>query len=61
VAECKGHAAGIYTLAFSPDSTMLAAGGFDGKVRLYDAASGSIKREFIPVPLENTSDARGSK
>ena len=54
VASCKGHTAGIYTVAFSPDSATLAAGGFDGMVRLYDAASGQLKKEFVPVPLEKT-------
>jgi hypothetical protein len=35
---------------------MVATGGFDGMVRLYDAATGKMKREFVPVPLE-----RGTK
>jgi cytochrome c/WD40 domain-containing protein len=35
LASCKGHAAGIYAVAFSPDSAHLATGGFDGEVRLY--------------------------
>src|SRR5207244_13565687 len=54
VSACKGHAAGIYTVAFSPDSATLATGGFDGMVRLYDAATGQLKKEFVPVPLEKT-------
>lgn len=60
-AACKGHTAGIYTVAFSPDSAVVAAGGFDGMVRLYDAANGSLKREFIPVPLEKSGVSGGSK
>jgi WD40 repeat protein len=53
VAACKGHTAGIYTVAFSPDSSTLAAAGFDGTVRLYDAAAGTLKKAFVPVPLEH--------
>jgi WD40 repeat protein len=52
IATCRGHQAGIYTVAFRPDGAELATGGFDGRVRIYDAASGKLVREFIPVPLE---------
>ena len=38
----------------SPDSGTLAAGGFDGMVRLYDASTGQMKKEFVPVPMEKT-------
>ena len=36
------------------DLITFAAGGFDGMVRIYDAASGQVKKEFVPVPLEKT-------
>ena len=45
----------------APIAATLAAGGFDGMVRLYDAATGKLKREFIPVPLEKSGEARGSR
>jgi WD40 repeat protein len=50
-AACSGHSAGIYTVAFSPDSSKLATGGFDGKVRVYSTADCKLLYSFIPVPL----------
>ena len=41
----------VYTVAFHPDGSLFAAGGFDGKVRLHDAASGGLLLEALPVPL----------
>lgn len=62
VAACKGHSAGIYTVAFSPDSATLATGGFDGTVRLYDASTCTLKKAFVPVPLEKSNaDAGGPR
>lgn len=42
---------GIYTLAFAPDSRSLAVAGEDGRVRLLNAADGTVAKEFVPVPL----------
>jgi WD40 repeat protein len=50
-ASCKGHEAGIYAVAFSPDSSKLATGGFDGKVRIYSTADCTLIRSFVPAPL----------
>ncbi len=51
VAACTGHSAGIYTVAFSPDSASIAAAGFDGQVRIYHTNDCSLERAFVPVPL----------
>lgn len=50
--------AGIYSLAFSPDGELLAAGGSDGVVRMMDARSGSLRRAFCPAPLPENQAAR---
>jgi hypothetical protein len=55
-ASCKGHDAGIYAVAFSPDSAKLATGGFDGKVRIYNSTDCTLIRAFVPAPL---SEKRG--
>lgn len=51
LASCKGHTAGIYSVAFSPDSMHVATGGFDGQVRLYGAKDCALEKSFVPVPL----------
>lgn len=42
---------GIYSVSFSPDGTTVAAAGQDGKIKLIDAATGKINKEFVSVPL----------
>jgi mono/diheme cytochrome c family protein/DNA-binding beta-propeller fold protein YncE len=42
---------GVYALAFSPDGKIVAAGGFDGAVRLLDAANGKEAAKVVPVPI----------
>jgi WD40 repeat protein len=38
-------------VAFSPDSTHVATGGFDGQVRLYRTQDCTLEKSFVPVPL----------
>jgi WD40 repeat protein len=42
-----GPTSGFYGVAFSPNGQVLAAGGWDGRVRLLDAATGELRRDDL--------------
>ncbi len=48
----------IYSVSFRPDGQQIAAAGFDGVVRLSDSKTGKVIKEFVPVPLLRTVQAR---
>jgi len=48
---------GIYTVDFSPNGETLVAGGFDGDVRLYNAADGKLIKQFTPVQVSGPAVA----
>jgi WD40 repeat protein len=41
----------VYAVAYKPDGSLIATGGADGAVHLFDAKTGNLIRQFIPVPL----------
>jgi len=43
---------GIYAVAINPAKTLVAAGGFDGLVRLIRVEDGTTVSEFAPVPID---------
>jgi WD40 repeat protein len=49
--ELKGHARGVFAVAFSPDGKHVVTGGFEGKIRIFDAETGNLEKEFIPVTV----------
>ncbi len=48
----SGHAGPIFAIAYRPDGAVIATAGFDGRVRLFEAKSGKLIKQFSPVPLE---------
>lgn len=52
---------GIFAVAFSKDGKVVAAGGFDGQIRLIDAASGKIIKQFVPVEIKDNTVAAAEK
>jgi WD40 repeat protein/mono/diheme cytochrome c family protein len=46
-----GNIGPIYAIAWKPDGSVIATGGFDGAVRLFDAKTGNLLKQFIPVPI----------
>lgn len=51
VAKLEGLGGGVYGLTYSPDGKTIASGGFDGRIRINDAETGKLIKEFVPVPL----------
>ena len=49
--ELPGHSRAVFTVAFSPDGKHVATGGFEGKVRIFNAENGSLEKEFVPVAI----------
>ncbi len=47
----------VYTVAFRPDGSQVAAAGSDGKIKLFNAATGTLEREFDSAPLNKEKTA----
>eukprot|EP00913_Durusdinium_trenchii_P010908 g10237.t1 len=52
VSETKLTKTGLYAAAFHPNGNMVAVAGSDGTIRLIDAGTGKISKQFVPVPLK---------
>jgi len=61
VGSCQGQTADVYIVQFSPDGSLLATGGFDGKVRIYNTSDCGMRRAMFPVPLTEGPSGDGGK
>jgi WD40 repeat protein len=52
VATLEGVRGAVYAVAFHPGGQQVATAGFDGSVRLHDAQTGKLLKEFVAVPLQ---------
>ncbi len=52
VRTLSGHADWVYTLAVNPARNLIATGSYDGEIRLWNAADGSMSTSFIGIPKE---------
>ncbi len=50
VLKLEGQKGPVYAVAFNTSGKVVASGGFDGLVRLNDAETGKLIKEFSPVP-----------
>jgi WD40 repeat protein len=58
LATLEGDLGPIYAVAFHMNGQVVAVGGFNGVVRLHDAATGKLIKEFAPAPLKANVAAR---
>jgi WD40 repeat protein/mono/diheme cytochrome c family protein len=61
VSKFEGQQGAVYALAYRPDRKQVASAGFDGVVRLNDAESGKLVKEFVPVPLRSNRAVTSGK
>lgn len=58
--ELKGHARGVFSVAFAADGKHVVTGGFEGKVRIFNAETGELTKEFLPVEVTPAVAATGN-
>jgi WD40 repeat protein len=58
LAVLEGQKGAVYTLSYRPGGKLIASAGFDGVVRLNDATTGKLIKEFTPMPLSAATASR---
>lgn len=58
-ARVQADEVSLYSLAYHPSEPLLAAGGFEGIVRMYNPENGELVGEWVPVPMKTeVADAK---
>ncbi|MBL8817915.1 MAG: hypothetical protein JNL58_17960 [Planctomyces sp.] len=52
VRTLSGHADWVYTLAVNTQKNLIATGSYDGEIRLWNSADGSMATSFIGIPKD---------
>lgn len=58
VCKLQGNLGRIYAVAYHPNGKVVAVGGFRGVVRLHNADTGALIKEFVPVPVQTAAAKR---
>lgn len=53
--DCEKVTGPVYAAAWRPDGKVVASAGFDGKVWLHDPTTGKLVKEFVAVPLADST------
>jgi WD40 repeat protein len=58
IATLQGQKGAVNAVAYRRDGKEIASAGFDGMVRINDAQTGKLIKEFVPVPLSSTGSKK---
>ncbi|MFO0975331.1 MAG: c-type cytochrome domain-containing protein [Planctomycetaceae bacterium] len=58
VVDLQGLTSPVFAVSFRPDEAQVAVGGFDGNVRLFDAASGQLQSQFPAATVTTSAPAQ---
>lgn len=58
VAQIHAKQGPVFTLAFTSDGKQFATGGYDGRIRFYDAEKGDLLKDIEGVPFKASDDAK---
>jgi WD40 repeat protein len=53
-ATLKGHTGAVFAIQWHPSQPRVITAGFDGKVRIFNPATGELQKEFVPVQIEDS-------